>query len=183
MLGISISSVHKMVESGALDAWRTQGGHRRISLESVAREMARVSEGREPVAESVLHILVVEDNPLMLKTYEQMFKSWGGQVVADYAGDGAAALLMLAQKRPDILITDLVMQPFDGHFLIRTIRANSQLASLKIVVVAGAPPVKASATEFDARTVIYRKPVQFERLAGYLDAQVQQLALTRARTG
>jgi hypothetical protein len=31
---------------------------------------------------------------------------------------------------------------------------------------------------FDARTVVYAKPLSFDRLAGYLDAQVQSFALS-----
>lgn len=36
-LGVSIRTVQLWVDGGALEAWKTVGGHRRISLESLER--------------------------------------------------------------------------------------------------------------------------------------------------
>lgn len=36
-LGVSIRTVQLWVDSGALEAWKTVGGHRRIPLESLER--------------------------------------------------------------------------------------------------------------------------------------------------
>lgn len=178
MLGVSVSTIQKMVEGGALDGWRTQGGHRRIALASLQREIARLPDSRSAAPQRPLAILVVEDNPISLKVYEQLFRPWGGRLLVHYANDGAEALLSLAQQRPDVLITDIVMQPFDGYTLIRTVRANAQLAHLDIVVVTGVEPED---ERFDARTVVYRKPLRTDRLAGYLDARLQDLAQRAAR--
>ena len=53
MLGISVSLVQQLVETGVLDAWKTQGGHRRIPLKAVldyknklAGSMGREAGGR-----------------------------------------------------------------------------------------------------------------------------------------
>ena len=35
MLGISVGTVQGLVEKNDLKAWKTQGGHRRISLQSI----------------------------------------------------------------------------------------------------------------------------------------------------
>ncbi|MBS4049565.1 MAG: excisionase family DNA-binding protein, partial [Alphaproteobacteria bacterium] len=35
VLGMSVGTVQALVQRGELKAWRTQGGHRRISLESI----------------------------------------------------------------------------------------------------------------------------------------------------
>ena len=177
MLGVSVSTIQKMVEAGSLEAWRTQGGHRRITLASVQREIARLPEPHAAAGpHRPLSVLVVEDNPVALKGYEVMFRQWGERVVAHYAHDGAEALLCVAQQRPDVLITDIIMQPFDGHLLIRTLRANAQLADLHIVVVTGDESLAEGQAGFDARTVVYRKPLRVDRLAGYLDARLQDLS-------
>jgi excisionase family DNA binding protein len=172
MLSVSVSTIQKMVESGALEAWRTQGGHRRITLASLQREIGRLPEPRAAGADRALRVLVVEDNPVALKSYEHMFRQWGERVVAQFAHDGAEALLAVAQHHPDVLITDIVMQPFDGHLLIKTLRANAQTAGLHIVVVTGDESVQS----VDARTVVYRKPLRVDRLSGYLDARLQDLS-------
>jgi CheY-like chemotaxis protein len=79
-----------------------------------------------------------------------------------------------------VLITDLVMQPIDGRLLIKTVRANPKTRQLRIVIVSGFLADLGVAPDLDARTVAYAKPLQFERLAGYLDAQVQELAIGRS---
>jgi len=178
MLGVSVSTIQKMVESGTLEAWRTQGGHRRITLASLQREIGRLPE---PAATGhgdprALRVLVVEDNPVALKSYEHLLHQWGDRLVARYAHDGAEALLAVAQDHPDVLITDLIMKPFDGRLLIKTLRANRATNGLRIVVVTGDTSVREGTEEFDARTVVYRKPLRVDRLAGYLDARVQDLA-------
>jgi CheY-like chemotaxis protein len=99
-------------------------------------------------------------------------------VVARYAHDGAEALLVVAQEHPDVLITDLVMKPFDGRLLIKTLRANRATNGLHIVVVTGDPAVSEGTAEFGARTVVYHKPLRVDRLAGYLDARLQDLLST-----
>jgi len=181
MLGVSVSTIQKMVESGALEAWRTQGGHRRITLASLQREIGRLPDPRSAGQQRALRVLVVEDNPVALKSYEHMFQQWGERVVVHYAHDGAEALLAVAQDHPDVLITDIVMKPFDGRLLIKTLRANAQTADLHIVVVTGDESVQEGTGGMEARTVVYRKPLRQDRLAGYLDARLQDLSERVAR--
>ena len=38
-LGLSLGTVQKMVETGALSAWKTAGGHRRVIASSVTNYM------------------------------------------------------------------------------------------------------------------------------------------------
>jgi excisionase family DNA binding protein len=181
LLGMSVSTVQKLVETGVLEGWRTNGGHRRIPMSAIERELAKGRDVRPEVLAQVLRVLVVEDNAVMRAAYGQMIRQWGSQVQLSYAEDGAQALLALAQTRPDVLITDLVMQPIDGRLLVRTIRANDQLAGLRIVVVSGVLDGR-EPHGFDARTVVYPKPLSFDRLAGYLDAQVQAIAISKGLT-
>ncbi len=180
LLGVSVSTVQKLVETGVLQGWRTQGGHRRIPMAAIEGQLAKGRDPRAPVAPRALRLLVVEDNAVVRALYGRMIQQWGSLVHLSYAADGAQALLALAQTQPDVLITDLAMKPIDGHLLVQTIRANEQLAGLKIVVISGVLDARAP-HGFDARTVVYSKPLPFERLAGYLDAQVQALALALGR--
>jgi excisionase family DNA binding protein len=177
LLGLSVSTVHKLVASGALEAWRTQGGHRRILLASIERELAKVRDGAPAPAPRALRLLVVEDNRVATAAYAAMLATWGGRVDANYVHDGAQALLAMAEVRPDVLITDLAMGPVDGDLLVKTLRSQGMWSALKVVVVSGVLDTGREATIADPRTVVYAKPLSFERLAGYLDAQIQALAI------
>ena len=49
LLGLAVRSVQLMVDRGELDAWKTPGGHRRISRASVERWLA-ARQGGHPGA-------------------------------------------------------------------------------------------------------------------------------------
>ena len=126
-----------------------------------------------------LQVLVVEDNATMIKAYTKALSEWGSGVNLYFAGDGAAALLAIAQRRPDLVITDLAMEPFDGFHLIKTLRGSSDLAETAILVVTGLSDEEIKARGgLDDATLCYRKPLSFQRLGGYIDGLMQ----TRQRT-
>jgi PleD family two-component response regulator len=122
-----------------------------------------------------LAVLIVEDNPVQLKAYGKAVADWGPRVSVSYAGDGATALLAIAQRRPELVITDLAMEPFDGFHLIRTLRGSSELQDTLILVVTGLSDDEIAARGgLDDVTLCYRKPLSFQRLHGYIDALVQR---------
>lgn len=176
LLGVSVSTIQKMVEAGTLGAWKTQGGHRRVAerdvLEMKSTGLASPSRAshRGPVA-----VLIVEDNPVQLKAYSKAVADWGPRVAVSYAGDGAAALLAIAQRRPALVITDLAMEPFDGFHLIRTVRGSIELQDTRVLVVTGLSDDEIAARGgLDDATLCYRKPLSFQRLHGYIDALVHR---------
>ena len=176
MLGVSVSTIQKMVEAGTLRAWKTQGGHRRVAerdvLEMKSTGLASPSRAthRGPLA-----VLIVEDNPVQLKAYSKAAADWGPRVAVSYAADGAAALLAIAQRRPELVITDLAMEPFDGFHLIRTLRGSTELQDTRILVVTGLSDDEIAARGgLDDVTLCYRKPLSFQRLHGSIDALIQR---------
>lgn len=175
MLGVSVSTIQKMVEAGTLRAWKTQGGHRRVAESDVA-EMKRTGLASPPSGSQrgPLAVLIVEDNPVQRKAYDKALADWGPRVAVSYERDGAAALLAIAQRRPELVITDLAMEPFDGFHLIRTLRGSRDLEATRILVVTGLSDDEISARGgLDEITLCYRKPLSFQRLHGYIDALVQ----------
>jgi excisionase family DNA binding protein len=182
ILGISVSSIQKMVNSGTLSAFRTSGGHRRILLDSLRKTAATMDipwsdsilpkvGSRAGSAGSALKILVVEDNPVAAKAILTALKKAGEQVSASVCTDGAEALLKIAEEVPALVITDLAMQPFDGFKLIKVMRSSPRLASIGLLVVTGLSAK--DITEhggLDPDITVYAKPVHAERLGGYIDA-------------
>jgi excisionase family DNA binding protein len=58
-LGISLGTVQKMVESGVLEAWKTEGGHRRIPSSAIRERLAQRQGSKSP--STTLDVLVAED--------------------------------------------------------------------------------------------------------------------------
>jgi CheY-like chemotaxis protein len=80
-------------------------------------------------------VLVVDDEPDLRFVLRRAFERNGHEVVE--AGDGAAALRSVAQSRPDLLVTDIMMPVMDGLELIRRLRAEPTTAAIPILSVSG----------------------------------------------
>lgn len=78
-------------------------------------------------------ILVVDDDPILQKVYQSKLTSEGFTVEA--VGDGAAALMAIASKPPDLVLLDLMLPGLSGIEVIRTVRAREHGRRLPIVVL------------------------------------------------
>jgi excisionase family DNA binding protein len=189
ILGISISSVQQLVESGAITAWKTQGGHRRIPLAAVLSYKAQlgalhstwpVPDIRRPTQHFT--IVVVEDNPMQRALHERQLQAWDLPAQVVYCGNGYQALLEIARRRPAILLTDIVMDGIDGYEVLNTVIADPELRPTHIAILSGL-----SKDDLDARgglptgTVFFSKPVNYDELRGYLRACCAHQQLSRAQ--
>ncbi len=69
-------------------------------------------------------ILVVEDEPRLLRLVREVLKAVGYRVVA--AGDGLTALEMVALERPDLILLDILLpREMDGYEVCRRVREFS----------------------------------------------------------
>ncbi len=169
IIGVSTSTVQKMVESGLLPAWKTRGGHRRIPIEA-AHAMAR-GKRNTARASGGLSVLVVEDNPTMVALYEKTFGRRAPPVTLHVANDAAEALLLIERIRPTLIITDLVMEPFDGFHLLKVLQRSPELSRIKVLVVSALSPAAINERGgLPPGVIVYRKPLVQERFEGFLDA-------------
>jgi excisionase family DNA binding protein len=151
-LGVALRTVQLWVESGVLPAWKTAGGHRRIARGAVEKLLAerqaaisvpargRAGDGAAPAAvrhdDGRFRLLVVEDEPDLLRLFKLMIEGWGLPIALTTASNGFEALLRIGEQRPDLLVTDLNMPGMDGFRMIRALRApGGGLADLELVVV------------------------------------------------
>lgn len=167
LLGVSLRTVQLWSEAEVLEAWKTTGGHRRITRSSVERLLA----GQPPVVESAnaidsaLRVLLVEDDPQVLRLYERQMARWPMQPLVATAENGFEALIRIGLRKPDLLITDLSMPEMDGFRMLRHLRAMPELAKVTIVVVSGLDPAEIEAHGGVPEGIpILPKPVPFDRL-------------------
>jgi len=82
------------------------------------------------MADAVKKILVVDDEPQILKVLKAYLEKAGFVVVG--AADGPAALAVFRREKPDFLILDLNLPGMDGLDVCRTIRRESNLPILML---------------------------------------------------
>lgn len=180
ILGISVSSVQQLVEAGAIEAWKTTGGHRRIPLQAVLAYKRTHSpfppsyiagpKSNWPPAE-LARVLIVEDNPMQRELYRQQITGWQLDCELIFCDNGYMALLEIARRQPEILLVDIVMEGLDGYELINTVIADPHSKHMHIAILSGLDPESLHGRGgVPAGTVFFNKPINYDQLQGYLKA-------------
>lgn len=165
LLGISLRTAQQWVEKGRLEAWKTSGGHRRITRSSIdAAMLERGSENSAELAYS-LPILIIEDDATLLKLYRAQMSRWPFATTIYTAPNGFEGLVMVGESRPALLISDLRLPGVNGFQIVRWLSEIERYRDLTIVVISGLP-----LSEIDAhggipgRVELLTKPIDFARL-------------------
>jgi len=78
-------------------------------------------------------VLAVDDIPLNLLLVQKMLSKFNFELKT--AGNGQQALDMIAQKKPDLILLDLMMPGIDGFEILKRLRANAETADIQIVIL------------------------------------------------
>lgn len=78
-------------------------------------------------------ILVVEDEKILIHTYERYFKINGYEI--EIARDGEEALEKLSGNapKPDIILLDLIMPKLNGFEVLKSIKEDTALKDIPVV--------------------------------------------------
>ena len=176
LLGLSVATVQTLVEKGEIEAWKTQGGHRRISLRSVDKYLQRYSPQSAhlvPTAQQRLQVLVVEDDESLRELYLANFGEWDMQVDCTVVQSALEAMMDIATLKPDLLITDLKMPEVDGIEMLKVLKGRAQLQTMQVLVVTGMTPQEIqSRGGLPVDALLRPKPLNFDWLHGYVSAQL-----------
>ncbi|WP_337177385.1 response regulator [Paludisphaera sp.] len=143
-LGIGLTLVRTLVElhGGTVEAASDGPGTGseftvRLPLAAAPTESASSAPAPPDSAEEArpLRVLLVEDHPDGAEVLVSLIRLWGHLVVA--AADGAEALDVLDEARPDVILMDLGLPGMDGYALARRVRERAQDPKPLLVAVTG----------------------------------------------
>lgn len=156
ILGLAVRSVQLMVDRGELQAWKTPGGHRRISRQSVERWRSGDREASDPPTATGNHpsapppppprgsgpvkLLLIEDSMHFQNLVTLLVRRQFPEVDLRTANDGIAGLIMAGQFQPDVLMVDLLLPGIDGATLLAGLRAYPLFERLQVVVITSLEP-------------------------------------------
>jgi len=78
-------------------------------------------------------VLVVDDTLLNVKLLEAMLKAQNYEVACAF--NGSDALARIDERKPDIVLLDVMMPGMDGYEVCRQIRKNPKTADLPVIMV------------------------------------------------
>ena len=111
-----------------------------------------------------LRVLIVEDSPDAADALARVLTRAGHTVRT--AGDGAGALRAVREHRPDVALLDIQLPDMSGHEVLRALRADPELASVRAVALSGEAPGGPDGPGFEHWLL---KPVDFSELRALLD--------------
>ena len=131
-LGLALSRGLAEAMGGSLEAEDTPGGGLTMDLALTDSSHARACPGASRGGHPVMRVLVVDDEPQILRALRINLNARQFEVIT--AADGATALDAAKTQRPDLLILDLGLPDTDGVDVIRSLRTWTDVP---IIVLSG----------------------------------------------
>jgi excisionase family DNA binding protein len=111
MLGLSTTLVQTLVDQGDLKGWKTRGGHRRISLDSIVdyQTVSRYSVGSPSKQAAKPKVTVVIESPSLFEQLQSQCSAWKLPVDVNFFDSVTEALLELSSQKPDMMVVEMSM--------------------------------------------------------------------------
>ncbi|MCJ9669667.1 MULTISPECIES: ATP-binding protein [unclassified Neorhizobium] len=118
------------------------------------------------------HVLLADDNADMRAYVERLLSTSGFTVEA--AADGEAALNAARLRRPDLIVSDVMMPGLDGFGLLSRIRADDDLRDLPLILLSARAGEEARLEGMRAGADDYLvKPFSARELVGRISASIR----------
>lgn len=81
----------------------------------------------------VKKVLVVDDDPLLIRLVKEILKSQGYAV--ETAKDGIDAMIMVKNNKPDLIILDIMMPELNGYDVLKTLKFNEDYKKIPVILL------------------------------------------------
>ena len=126
-----------------------------------------------------LSVLVVDDVPLNILLIKKMLSQYTFEIRT--ANGGQAALDAIAQKKPDLLLLDLMMPGIDGFEVIKRLRADEATKDLPIIILSALNSEQDISKGFQlGANDFINKPIIMEKLLSSVTTQINLQAAKQA---
>lgn len=127
---------------------------------------------------SAFNVLAVDDIPLNLMLVQKMLGRFNFEMRT--ASGGQQALDAVEEKKPDLILLDLMMPGIDGFEVLRRLRENPETADIQVVILSALNSNEDVVKGFNAGANDFiMKPIIMEKL---LTCVVNQLTIVEKRS-
>ena len=116
-------------------------------------------------------ILIVDDEPNILMALEYTLKKNNFEVFI--ARDGEEAIHIAKEKKPDVLVLDIMMPKVDGFEVLEYVKSNSDLQETKVIFLSAKNKEKDIQKGIDKGANAYlTKPFSMKKLIQEIENQI-----------
>src|SRR5580704_5875092 len=124
-------------------------------------------------------VLVIDDSPETLRLLTDALDGAGLTVMV--ALDGLAAIRIVEQITPDIVLLDAVMPGIDGFETCRRLKANPALANVPVIFMTGLSETEHIVRGLEAGGVDYvTKPIAIDEMLARIRVHLANARLTQS---
>ena len=173
MLGLSTTIVQKMVDQNELKGWKTQGGHRRISLASVQdfQSNCRSDTALFFTSKAKLRVFVVVESPKLLAQLKTVLEHRNLPVEVCFFNSVTEAFLEVSSQRPHRLIVEMSMPQEDQERILLALQNfnSKERKPMPVVLMTSAKRLlRIAAADTSASIHLAPGPMSTVWLYGYL---------------
>jgi CheY-like chemotaxis protein len=122
-------------------------------------------------------VLVVDDEPEALQLFRRMLASSGQGYRVLRARNGEEALNILRERRPDVILLDLVMPKLDGFQLLEAKSQDPALSDIPVIVLSARDPAGQPIVS-NALAITQKGGLSIHHLLAYIKMTGQVLSIT-----
>lgn len=134
-----------------------------LEIEELAREMDRWNGVRD--------LLVIDDDRGFVQLTERLVQATGRSVDVRWAYSGQEGLSAMREKRPDMVLLDLVMQDMNGMEVLEKMQADPELKGIPVCLVTSGSYELESLSHLGRQITVYQaEGIRPSRTFAYLQA-------------
>jgi excisionase family DNA binding protein len=137
---VNPTTVQNWVKEKKLKAYVTPGGHRRVRREDLISFMKEFGMPIPMQLESAPpFVLIVDDEKSVIDVVTSLMRTGDQAIEIAGAQSGIEALLIIGERKPDLLILDIAMPGMNGIEVCQRLKSSAVTKKIKIVAISGVP--------------------------------------------
>jgi CheY-like chemotaxis protein len=160
-----------MVDRGEIEAWRTTGGHRRLSRASVMAHLQRIkgaTQTTRSAEKGPVRVMVLDDDRITQSILVDYLHQRFPEVDVVQALDGYEGLIKAGQGAFDLIFVDLHMPKMDGYAAIDAIQSLESSRTTNIVVITADQPEQVDMERLGKHRVVLTKPLPLDVIGQFI---------------
>jgi CheY-like chemotaxis protein len=126
-----------------------------------------------------LRVVLVDDSRSALAKLEGVLRELDGVEVVGTAADGAMAVTVVGQKRPDLVLMDIVMPNIDGIAALRLLRAQQPGLRVAMISSVGGTASRAEEAFRLGAVQVIAKPFEPEQVEALIELELERKGLAK----